>query len=410
MRRRAPFGAVLAAVLLLAAPAAGDPGSDKAKIDGSIGDLQSRIDRAGRQAEVLTSEISAVTAKARGLQQRVEAEEALLGTLEAELAASRARLSRLDARLQEQARRLKVLEGQYAVALERLERRVREIYETDSPDALSFALGASSFSDVLDTLELLNRIGRQDERIAATVKRTTEELARTRTETKRDRAGVKSETRAIAQRTDEQRGARDRLAANRDALLAAERDKQTTLASITEDRAEFVAEVAGLQAQSAALAARIAAAQAAAAQAAAARAAAAQASGEATATAPTPSVGGFVWPVAGPVTSGFGVRWGRMHEGIDIAVPSGTPVRAAAAGTVIEAGWVSGYGNLVVVDHGNGIATAYAHNSAFAAAAGRQVAQGEVIAYSGSTGHSTGPHVHFEVRVGGAAVDPLGYL
>ena len=410
MRRRAPFGAVLAAVLLLAAPAAGDPGSDKARIDGSIGDLQSRIDRAGRQAEVLTSEISAVTAKARGLQQGVEAQEALLGTLEAELAASRARLSRLDARLQEQARRLKVLEGQYAVALERLERRVREIYETDSPDALSFALGASSFSDVLDTLELLNRIGRQDERIAATVKRTTEELARTRTETKRDRAGVKSETRAIAQRTDEQRGARDRLAANRDALLAAERDKQTTLASITEDRAEFVAEVAGLQAQSAALAARIAAAQAAAAQAAAARAAAAQASGEATATAPTPSVGGFVWPVAGPVTSGFGVRWGRMHEGIDIAVPSGTPVRAAAAGTVIEAGWVSGYGNLVVVDHGNGIATAYAHNSAFAAAAGRQVAQGEVIAYSGSTGHSTGPHVHFEVRVGGAAVDPLGYL
>lgn len=410
MRRRAPFGAVLAAVLLLAAPAAGDPGSDKARIDGSIGDLQSRIDRAGRQAEVLTSEISAVTAKARGLQQGVEAQEALLGTLEAELAASRARLSRLDARLQEQARRLKVLEGQYAVALERLERRVREIYETDSPDALSFALGASSFSDVLDSLELLNRIGRQDERIAATVKRTTEELARTRTETKRDRAGVKSETRAIAQRTDEQRGARDRLAANRDALLAAERDKQTTLASITEDRAEFVAEVAGLQAQSAALAARIAAAQAAAAQAAAARAAAAQASGEATATAPTPSVGGFVWPVAGPVTSGFGVRWGRMHEGIDIAVPSGTPVRAAAAGTVIEAGWVSGYGNLVVVDHGNGIATAYAHNSAFAAAAGRQVAQGEVIAYSGSTGHSTGPHVHFEVRVGGAAVDPLGYL
>jgi murein DD-endopeptidase MepM/ murein hydrolase activator NlpD len=410
MRRRAPFGAVLAAVLLLAAPAAGDPGSDKARIDGSIGDLQSRIDRAGRQAEVLTSEISAVTAKARGLQQRVEAQEALLGTLEAELAASRARLSRLDARLQEQARRLKVLEGQYAVALERLERRVREIYETDSPDALSFALGASSFSDVLDTLELLNRIGRQDERIAATVKRTTEELARTRTETKRDRAGVKSETRAIAQRTDEQRGARDRLAANRDALLAAERDKQTTLASITEDRAEFVAEVAGLQAQSAALAARIAAAQAAAAQAAAARAAAAQASGEATATAPTPSAGGFAWPVNGPVTSGFGVRWGRMHEGIDIAVPSGTPVRAAAAGTVIEAGWVSGYGNLVVVDHGNGIATAYAHNSAFAAAAGRQVAQGEVIAYSGSTGHSTGPHVHFEVRVGGAAVDPLGYL
>ena len=91
-----------------------------------------------------------------------------------------------------------------------------------------------------------------------------------------------------------------------------------------------------------------------------------------------------------------------MHEGVDIAVPSGTPVHAAAAGTVIHAGWLGGYGNLVVVDHGNGISTAYAHNTSVAVAVGQQVAQGDVIAYSGSTGNSTGPHVHFEVRVNGA--------
>ena len=104
------------------------------------------------------------------------------------------------------------------------------------------------------------------------------------------------------------------------------------------------------------------------------------------------------------------MRWGRMHEGIDITCPTGTPVRAAAAGTVIYAGWLGGYGNLVVVDHGGGLSTAYAHNSSFASSVGQSVAAGQVIAYSGSTGDSSGPHVHFEVRVGGGAVDPLGYL
>ena len=104
------------------------------------------------------------------------------------------------------------------------------------------------------------------------------------------------------------------------------------------------------------------------------------------------------------------MRSGRMHEGIDIMCPTGTPVRAAAAGTVIYAGWLGGYGNLVVVDHGGGLSTAYAHNSSFASSVGQSVAAGQVIAYSGNTGNSSGPHVHFEVRVNGSAVDPLGYL
>ena len=114
--------------------------------------------------------------------------------------------------------------------------------------------------------------------------------------------------------------------------------------------------------------------------------------------------------MAGTVTSGFGTRWGRSHEGIDIAVGSGTPVQAAAAGTVVVAGWMSGYGNIVVIDHGDGLSTAYAHNSTLAVGQGVVVGAGSVIALSGSTGHSTGPHVHFEVRVSGAPVDPLVYL
>ena len=99
-----------------------------------------------------------------------------------------------------------------------------------------------------------------------------------------------------------------------------------------------------------------------------------------------------------------------MHEGIDIAVPSGTAVAAAASGVVIYAGWMGGYGNLVLIDHGGGIATAYGHNSTIVVGNGSSVSQGQTVALSGSTGNSTGPHVHFEVRVNGSPSDPFGYL
>src|SRR5919202_951202 len=104
----------------------------------------------------------------------------------------------------------------------------------------------------------------------------------------------------------------------------------------------------------------------------------------------TPSAAGFIWPVNGPVTSGFGMRWGRMHEGIDIGVASGTPIQAAASGRVIYAGWMSGYGNLTVIDHGRGISTAYGHQSSIAVGNGQVVSQGQTIGSVGCTGHCFG--------------------
>ena len=408
MGRRAPLLVALAAVLLLSATAAGDPGTDKARIDGRIGELEAQIERAGAQAGVLTTEISAVAAEVRDLEAGVHAQEARLSVLERELAASRSRLQVLDARIEDQTRRLAVLERQYDRALTRLERRLRVIYTSDPPDTISFALGASSFSDVLDTIELIDRVGTQDKRIAATVDQAAVALARNREESRRDRIEAAAEADAVAARTSEQRAVRDRLVASRDELVAARTRKETTLAAIQSDRQGFAAEVDALRAESAALAASIAAAQA----------AAAAAAPQATSGTPEPvlrsSTSGFIWPVNGTVTSSFGARWGRMHEGLDIAAPSGTPVSAAASGTVIQAGWFGGYGNLVVIDHGNGVSTAYAHNSSLAVSVGQTVAQGALIASVGSTGNSTGPHVHFEVHPSGAmysgAVDPVPWL
>jgi len=119
---------------------------------------------------------------------------------------------------------------------------------------------------------------------------------------------------------------------------------------------------------------------------------------------------GLIWPLSGRITSRFGLRWGRMHNGVDIAVPIGTPVKAAADGCVIFAGWRSGYGRLVILDHGAGVHTYYGHNSSFAADIGDAVARGDRIALSGNSGVSTGPHLHFEVRVNGRARNPLDYL
>jgi murein DD-endopeptidase MepM/ murein hydrolase activator NlpD len=205
---------------------------------------------------------------------------------------------------------------------------------------------------------------------------------------------VAATTKEVASRTAEQRAVRDRLAWSQRELATARRDKRDSLAEVQEDKEHALAHMAELQAQSASLAAKIRSAQ----------------SSAAYVTTGAPSAAGFVWPVHGVLTSYFGWRWGRMHEGIDLAVGSGTPVVASAAGTVIHAGWMGGYGNLVVVDHGGGVATAYGHNTSVTVGVGQQVAQGQLIAYSGNTGNSTGPHVHFEVRINGAAVDPLGYL
>ncbi len=121
---------------------------------------------------------------------------------------------------------------------------------------------------------------------------------------------------------------------------------------------------------------------------------------------------GYAWPAKGALTSGYGWRWGRLHAGVDIAAPIGTPVVAAAAGEVIEAGWNSGgYGNLIELQHLDGSVTLYAHNNRILVNVGQRVNQGEQIGEMGSTGYSTGPHVHFEIHPKGhSAVDPMAFL
>jgi len=119
---------------------------------------------------------------------------------------------------------------------------------------------------------------------------------------------------------------------------------------------------------------------------------------------------GLVWPLRGPINSPYGSRWGSFHTGIDIGGGTGSSYSAAAAGTVVTAGWGGGYGNMIVIDHGNGVKTRYAHSSKLLVSVGQQVQQGQSIGLVGSSGHSTGPHLHFEVILNGSTVNPSHYL
>lgn len=191
------------------------------------------------------------------------------------------------------------------------------------------------------------------------------------------------------------------------AELDAARAEQQRLADALQARIDGVQnEVASLAAEEDALVAIIAANEEASR-----RAASGNGGGNAAGSVDRPaSASGLIWPTSGPVTSTFGMRWGAMHQGLDIAPPYGTGVYAANTGVVIYAGGQGGYGNLVLVDHGGGFVTAYAHLSGFAASEGQTVSRGELIGYVGSTGDSTGPHLHFETRIGGVAQDPYSFL
>jgi len=393
MRRR--LAVVLGLSLVFVASAAGqDPGAEKAQVDRRIAELQAEIAAAKENEGVLTSQLGEVVTELRAAQSAVESAEGSLELLESELATEQDRLERLTALLDEQTRRLRRLQEEYRRAVEILEARVRAVYIEEEPDALAVLVSATTFGDLIDSYEFVNRIGSQDRRIARQVETARRLAAEKRRATERTQRLTAATVSVIAARTEEARTVRNELASNRDTLAAARRLKQSALANTRETREEYLEEVVALAAQSASLAAAIRNAQANAAS---------------TGTG-APSASGFIWPVSGTVVSGFGWRWGRMHEGIDITAPMGASGWAAAAGTVIYSGWLGGYGLLVVVDHGNGLATAYAHNSSLLVGVGQRVSQGETISLVGSTGNSSGPHVHFEVRANGAAVDPLFYL
>jgi murein DD-endopeptidase MepM/ murein hydrolase activator NlpD len=294
-----------------------------------------------------------------------------------------------------------------------LNRRLVDIYEQGSTSYLDVLLNSTSFEDFVERLDFLRFIVRSD----------TDLIDRVNVEQRRYQRIVADLEQTQAD-LDAQRGDRERkrgqlgdLAARRGELLYAATLQQNVIQQHVQQLEDLTAaEEAQLQTliverqreeAAAAQAARLAAL--------AARRAAAIAAGQ---PPPNEAVGSghFIWPAQGPVVSGFGMRWHpilggyRMHTGIDIGASYGSPIVASDDGIVLYVGWYGGYGNTVILDHGSGLSTLYAHCSAILVAQGQNVARGQAIARVGATGYATGPHLHFEIRVNGVPVNPMSRL
>ena len=380
-------------VLVVATPAFGDDVTKKHQIDSKLSSLHAKLQAQKKSEQSLRAEVAGYTTQIRSLEAKVGDVSLRLQTLEQDLGLHQRRLDALNALFAIQSKKFSFLKEQYTVSITSLNRRLVDIYESEPASTLDLVLGARSIQDALDQVQYMNEIGEQDRRIAAQVRQAKADVRSARARTRRLRQRVQGETAIISARAAQTRDVRDELAGAANDLSVTKQKKLTDLSTLTAAERAEAGEIDALQAASNEIAARIRAAQA-----------------GRSGTTSSVSSSGLIWPVSGPITSPFGWRWGRMHQGVDIGVPSGTPIHAAAAGTVIYCGWEEGYGNFVVIDHGGNLATAYGHQSSIAVACGQQVAQGQVIGYSGCTGHCTGPHVHFEVRIDGNPVDPMGYL
>jgi murein DD-endopeptidase MepM/ murein hydrolase activator NlpD len=350
-------------------------------------DLQSQLDSKRAQLEHANSREGVLSSTIQRLGERLDQLRGEVATLRNREAIVQADLNQKEAELKRAKDRLAVLRVRLKRSLKVLRERLVAIYESSRPDTVTVILNSNGFDDLLSRYEYLERIQSQDTSIA-------ERVRNLRDETKDTVERVRAARNEIAAKRAELARTRSELESREGDLGTARQQDQQVLAQVQGTQQELEGEIGDLEGQ---IQAQLQAAQS---------SVPAQPAGPIQGE----SSSGFIWPVNGPVVSPFGMRWGQLHAGIDIAVPAGTPIRAAASGTVVLAAYTDGYGNYTCIDHGGGISTCYAHQSSYAVSSGQSVGQGEVIGSVGCTGHCFGDHLHFEVRVNGSPVDPMGYL
>jgi murein DD-endopeptidase MepM/ murein hydrolase activator NlpD len=395
-KNRLALAALPAATAALVALLVAAPAAPAEELQSKLEDKEARLSDVEERQGVLTTTIS-------GYRDRIERLTAEVAALRTEEEAVRTRLAAKQAELDSAVAELDVAKKHLAVVRARLHRalvalreRLVAMYETGTPDVLSLILQSDGYDELATRTEYLERIHGMDEAVVGRVRDLRNQVRNTVARLRSAKNRIESARDAIAAEKDALVSARQAVQGRQAKLVATREQREEALAKIDSTAEELHDDVASLQGEIAAQLAGYGSAPL-----------------PAGPIVPGSSGSGLIWPVNGAVVSGFGMRWGRMHEGIDIAVPAGTPIRAAASGTVIllegeaESG---GYGNFTCLDHGGGLQTCYAHQSAFAVGSGQSVDQGDVIGYVGCTGHCYGDHLHFEVRVNGAPTDPLGYL
>jgi murein DD-endopeptidase MepM/ murein hydrolase activator NlpD len=380
-----PITLALAAYLVLPLPGLSAP-----PLKQRIEKKRDQIAEARHKEGVLSTTIQQFSNRIEALQGEIAATERRLERAQASLERQQAELEEVRDRLEEARDRLERLRRELETARRVLAARLVEIYKADSPDALTVVLESDGFGDLLERAEFLERISEQDRSITDRVRNLRDQAREQAVKLAELEEQEQLAAERILAERDQIAAAQSQLVSSRDELAAARADKRGALATVRDSRVALEGDLRALEAEQARVLAALQGAPA-----------------------PGPvrqGSGQLVWPVNGPVVSPFGMRWGRLHAGVDIAVPSGTPIRAADSGTVVLMGWVGGYGNYTCIQHTGSLSTCYAHQSSFATSNGAGVSQGQVIGYVGCTGHCFGDHLHFETRVNGSPADPMGYL
>ncbi len=369
-------------------------------LDDQVQDLQGQIDSSRLEQENWQQVIEDVSAKLKQIQADLDAANARLQSIQTKQA-------EINAQIAQTQNEIVKMEAYLKTRQDVLNRRVRAIYMHGQLNYLEVILGANSFSDFANRVELLKRVIRSDYNLILEIQKQKAAIEAKKAQLEED----KRQLDALAAEAEKTRQEIAKKKAEQQTVLDAAKSNKAAAAQMEQDLNAQLASVRNLIQQ------RLAAAEAAR-QAAQQQAASDDEGGGGGGSDDNyvQGTGAMGWPCSGPITSPFGYRTHPIfgttifHAGIDIGVDYGTPIHAADSGVVVYSGWISGYGNAVIIDHGGGISTLYGHNQSLAVSEGQSVSKGSVIAYAGSTGNSTGPHCHFEVDVNGSPVNPMGYL
>ena len=367
------IGAVLAALMALSAASTALADDD---LDDQLEDLRQRAAAQQEVTNEAAARVDSISEQMRLIQLEVEEASDAYKAVKSEL-------DDIQAKIEENEELLNTTEKTMKGKVKKLAHRIRDIYINGQISYVDVLFGAKDFSDLMTRMDILKRIIKHDYDLIVKVKQEKEIVVTARAQLEKDRA----EAERLVADADEKKAA----------VEAKEAEQQELLDQAIYDRDTSEQAYEELMAASEEVANMI------------------RRSNMSYSGAPAGS-GGMIWPLSGPVTSEFGWRThpifgtARFHSGLDIGGDYGLPIYAAASGTVIHAGWISGYGNTVIIDHGGGVTTLYGHNDSLNVGVGQTVSQGQVIAMCGSTGNSTGPHCHFEVRENGEPVSPYGYL
>ena len=342
--------------------------------------LQDLQEKAAQQQEI-TNEAQArvenLSEKLRVLQEEVDAATSEYNDV-------KGRLDKVQSDIYENTELLNKTEKELQVKNKKLAKRVRDIYINGQISYVDVLFGAKDFSDFLTRMDILKRIIKHDYDLIMKVKADREIVMNTKAKLEKDKADVEI---LVADAEIKQKNMLDKKQAQQVLLDKAEYDRDVSQQAYEEIMAASQEITRMIQRSQMVGGSYV-----------------------------SSGSGAMIWPLNGPITSEFGWRthpiFGtqRYHSGLDIGGDYGLPIVAAASGTVIHSGWISGYGYTVIIDHGGGITTLYGHNESLLVGEGESVSQGQTIAMCGSTGNSTGPHCHFEVRENGEPVSPYSYL